>query len=145
MNAWSSLFLMFFSSLCSLSALSSLCSLSSVPSFHWSTGTSVVAAFSTTVLTMVVLLFCEIRIFVVIGMVVAFTAILGVVFSLVTLNALLTTVGPTGTQGDVRFFCMSLYYRATGKDRELAEMRHHKGLDANLDTAEDKLEMKEFN
>jgi len=66
-----------------------------------SIGPSIVAAAATSIFSMCVLLFCNINLFYKVGLVIAVTLLLGLVYSLVLFSAILMVAGPTGVAGDV--------------------------------------------
>ena len=67
-------------------------------------GSSVFGASMTTVVSMLVLLLCTIKIFNVIGTIIAVTILLAVAFSLGTFAAMLSMCGPEGNSGNVFFW-----------------------------------------
>lgn len=74
-----------------------------------SIGPSVVGAAATSIFSMIVLQFCAVNLFVQVGMVIATTLGMGVVYALVLFVAMLMCFGPLGDSGNIVSICRRLF------------------------------------
>lgn len=91
-------------------------------------GPSILASSITTFLSMLVLFFCVVQIFVIIGSIIAFTIFLSIIFSLGTFCAILLICGPNGTACNLTKLCICFANRHEQQQKKLTTIRTTHGV-----------------
>merc|ERR1711994_72281 len=91
-------------------------------------GFSILSSACTTIGSMLILLFCTIVVFVVIGKIVSVTVLVSIVFTLMGFASILSIIGPEKNNGNVTKLCACLRKRELRRENTLRRIKTQHGL-----------------